>query len=143
MLESSSSCPASNVLPKLEEFVRKGEHRRNTHFMMYLVNNVFPKLEQFDESSRRNTHFLRSMYIYIAVGHATNFSFGFIPRKTTALEQISLTPISETGYILNINGAFNREEIFEHWKRGVNNVLNLNTGWTIRNILSYIEHSFS
>ena len=42
-----------------------------------------------------------------------------------------------------LHGAGNREEIFEHWKRGINNVLNLNTTWTAANFLNYIEHSFS
>ena len=35
------------------------------------------------------------------------------------------------------------KKIFEHWKRGVNGVLNLNTTWTAVNFLNYIEHSFS
>jgi len=72
-----------------------------------LVNNVIPKLEEFNEPSRRNTHFLRPRYV-----PASNFSFRLIPRKTTAYEKIDLTPISLTGYILNIDGARNREEIF-------------------------------
>jgi len=42
-----------------------------------------------------------------------------------------------------LHGAGNREEIFEHWKRGINNVLNLNTTWTAVNLLNYIKHSFS
>ena len=47
--------------------------------------------------------------------------------KTTTYEEIDLPSISQTGYILNIDGARNREEIFEHWKREMNSVLNLNT----------------
>jgi len=39
--------------------------------------------------------------------------------------------------------ARNIEEIFEHWKRGMNSILNLNTTWTAANFLNYIEHSFS
>ena len=54
---------------------------------------------------------------------ATNFSYEFIPRKATSFEEISLTPISQTFYILNIDGARNREPIFEHWKKGMNSVL--------------------
>ena len=48
-------------------------------------------------------------------------------------KEIDLTLISQTGYILNINGARNREEIFDHWKRGMNSVLNLNTTWAAAN----------
>ena len=80
-----------------------------------LVNNVIPKPEEFGEPSRRNTHFLRPRYV--PAGRTSNFSFGFIPRKTITYEEIGLTPISQTSYILNIDGARNREEIFEHWKR--------------------------
>ena len=76
------------------------------------IKNVIPKPKQFDEPSRRNTHFIRPRYI--PVGHTTNFSLAFIPRKTTTFEEISLTPIIQTGYILNIDGAHNSEEIFEH-----------------------------
>ena len=46
-------------------------------------------------------------------------------------------------YILTIDGARNREEIFKHWKRGMTSILNLNTAWTARNFLNYIKHSFS
>jgi len=42
---------------------------------------------------------------YVAVGRTTNFSFEFIPKKTTSYEEISLIPISQIGYILNIDGA--------------------------------------
>jgi len=77
-----------------------------------LVNNVIPKLEEWGESSRRNNQFLRPRYV--SVGRITNFPFGITPRKTTSYEEIGLTPISQTGYILNIDGARNREEIFEH-----------------------------
>ena len=99
-----------------------------------LVNNVVPKLEEFDELS--NTHFLRSRYV--RAERTSNFSFGFTPRKNTTYEEIDLTPISQTRYILNIDGARNREEIFKHWKSGMNSVLNLNTTWTASNFLNYI-----
>jgi len=59
-----------------------------------LVNNVVPKPEEFSEPSRRNTHFIRPMYV--SPGHTTNFSLGFIPRKTTTFEKVGLTPISQT-----------------------------------------------
>jgi len=91
-----------------------------------LANNVVPKPQEWSESSRRNTQFLKPRYGQ--AGRTTNFSFGFIPRKTISYEKISHTPISYTaGYILNIDGTRNREEIIEHWKRGMNSVLNLNT----------------
>ena len=80
-----------------------------------LANNVILKPEEFSEPSRRNTHFLRPRYV--PAGHTSNFSFGFIPRKTTTYGEIGIPPISQTKYILNIDGARNREEIFEHWKR--------------------------
>jgi len=46
-------------------------------------------------------------------------------------------------YILNIDEAHNSEEIFDHWKRGMNSIVNLNTTWIARNFLNYIEHTFS
>ena len=55
------------------------------------TNNVDPKFEEFDEPSRRNTHFLRPRYA--PAGPTTNFSFGFVPRKTTTFEEISLTQL--------------------------------------------------
>jgi len=77
-----------------------------------LVHNVVPKPKEFGEPSRRNTHFLRPRYV--PAGRTSNCSFGFIPRKTTTYEEIGLIPISQTSYILNIDGARNREKIFEH-----------------------------
>jgi len=62
---------------------------------------------------------------YVLVARTIHF-FGFIPTKTTSFEEIDLILISQAGYILNIDGARNNEEIFEHWKRGTNGVLNLN-----------------
>ena len=94
-----------------------------------LVNNIIPKPEEFSESSKRNTHFMRLGYI--PARRTTNFSFGFVPRKSTTFEKIGLALISQTGYILNIDGARNREEIFKHWKRDMNNVFNLNATWTM------------
>ena len=77
-----------------------------------LVKNVVPKPEEFGEPSRRNTHFLRLRYF--PLGRTSNFSFGFIPTKTTTYEEIDFTQISQTAYILNVDGDCNREEIFEH-----------------------------
>ena len=53
-----------------------------------LVNNVISKSEEFDEPSRRNTHFLRPKYV--PIGRTTNFSFGFVVRKTTTFEKMIL-----------------------------------------------------
>ena len=106
-----------------------------------LINNVVPKPEGFGEPSRRNTHFIRPQYV--PAKRTTKFSFGFIPRKTTTYEEIGLTLVSQTGYILNIDGARNKEEIFEHYKIGMTSILNLNTSWTAANFLNYIKHSFS
>ena len=92
----------------LEEESNKVGEEIETNF----VNNVIPKLEEWGESSRRNSQFLRPRYVL--VGTTTNFSFGFTPRKTISYEEIGLTPTSQTGYILNIDRAQNREEIFEH-----------------------------
>ena len=77
-----------------------------------LVNNIVHKFKEFGELSKRNAHFLRPKYV--PAGRTSNFSFGFIPRKTTTFDEIGLTPISQTGYIINIDGICNREEIFEH-----------------------------
>ena len=55
-----------------------------------LVNNIVSKPKEFDEPSRRNTHFLRPRYV--PAGRLSNFSFGFIPRKTTTFEEIGLSP---------------------------------------------------
>lgn len=71
------------------------------------------------------------------------FSLGSSQGKLQHLKKLALPPISWTGYILNIDGACNREEIFEHWNRGMNSVLNLNNTWTAANFLNYIKHSFS
>ena len=73
----------------------------------------------------------------------TNFSFGFVPRKITTFKEIGLASISQTGYILNIDKVRNREEIFEHWKRCMNSILNSNTTQTTANFLNYIEHGFT
>ena len=104
-----------------------------------LVNNVVLKPEEFGEPSRRSTHFIRPRYV--PAGRTTNFFFGYIPRKTTTFEEIDLTLISQSGYILNIDEAHNREEIFEHSEKS--SVLNLNSTWTTTNFLNYNEYSFS
>ena len=50
---------------------------------------------------------------YVPIGCTTNFSFGFISRKTASFKVISLAPI-KTGYIVNVDGVQNTEEIFDH-----------------------------
>ena len=95
---------AEDEINEIREEVNLGEIETN------LVNNVVPKPEKLGESSRRNTHFIRPRYV--SAGRTTNFSFGFIPKNTATFEEVGLTPFSQTGYILNIEGARNREEIF-------------------------------
>ena len=58
-----------------------------------LINNVVPKPEELGEPSRRNTHFLRPMYV--PVGHLTNFSFGFIPTKIRLLKILTLPQLTK------------------------------------------------
>ena len=57
-------------------------------------------------------------------------------------EEIYLIPISQTRYILNIDRAHNKEKIFQHWKRDMNSILNLNTTWSTGNFINYLELSF-
>jgi len=90
----------------------KGEELHLGEIEVNLDNNVVPKPKEFGELFRRNTHFIRPRYIL--VGHTTNCLFGFIPRKIITFEEVGLIPISQMGYILNVDGAHNREEIFEH-----------------------------
>jgi len=142
-LEDLNVIPLEEIRKKLDKKFGKKlleEELNIDEIESNLVNNVVPKPEEWDESTSRNIQFLRPRYVL--VGRTTNFSFGFISRKTISYEEISLTPISQIGYILNIDGTRNREEIFEHWKRGMNSVLNLNTTWTAVNFMNYIEHSF-
>ena len=87
---------AENEINEIREEIDLYEAETN------LVNNVVPKSEEFGESSRRNTHFLIPRYV--PAGRTSNFSLGFIPWKTTTFEEIDLIPISQTGYILNIDG---------------------------------------
>jgi len=97
---------AKNEINEIGEEIHLYEMETN------VVNNVVPKPKEFGEPSRRNTHFLRPTYVL--VGRTNNFSFEFIPRKPTTYKDICLTPISLTSYILNIDGARNREKIFEY-----------------------------
>jgi len=53
---------------------------------------MFPKLEEFGKSFRRNTHFMRPRYV--SARHTTNFSFGFFPGKATSFEEIDFILIS-------------------------------------------------
>ena len=68
---------------------------------------LFLNLKKFGES-RRNTHFIRLKYV--SVGQMTSFSCEFISRKAILFEEINLAPISQTGYILNIDKARNKEK---------------------------------
>ena len=68
-----------------DEINKIGEELNIDEIKSNIVNNV-------TESFRRNTHFMRPKYV--PSRHITNFSFGFIQRKTTSFKEISMTPIS-------------------------------------------------
>ena len=89
-----------------------GEEHNTDEIESNLDNNVVPKPEEFDKSYRRNTYLTRLRYV--PTRHTMIFSFGFMTRKTTTFEEIGLIPINQTGYILNIDGTRNKEEIFKH-----------------------------
>jgi len=76
-----------------------------------LVNNAIPKPEGFRELSKGNSHFMQSCRLICPSRKMTNFSFGFILRKTTS-EEINFIPISQANYILSINGVCNKEKKF-------------------------------
>jgi len=110
-LENLNVLPLEEIRKKLDKKFEKQtlEEENNEvweEIETNLVNNVVPKPKEWAESSRQNSQFLRLRYA--SAGRTTNFSFGFTPRKTTSYEEIGLTPISQTGYILNIDGARNR-----------------------------------
>ena len=88
-----------------------GEEFNINEIEFNLVNNIVSKPEELSEPSRRNIRFLRQVR---CSRMCNQFFLGFIPRKTATFEKISLTLISQTGCNLNIDGAYNREEIFEH-----------------------------
>jgi len=118
-LEDLNVLPLEEIRKRVDKKLLDEENNKvGEEIDLILVNNVVPKPEEWGESSRGNTRFLRPRYV--SARRTTNFSFGFTPRKTTSYEEISLNPISQIGYILNIDGARNREEIFEHWKGGMN-----------------------
>ena len=53
-----------------------------------LIDNVTLKPNEFGESCRRNTHFMRPKYI--AAGRTINFYVGFILKRTTFVKEIIL-----------------------------------------------------
>jgi len=144
-LEDLNVLRLEDIRKKLDKtFLKESKEEENSKVGEQIETNlvnIVPKPQEWGESSRQNIYFLSPRYV--STGRTTNFPFGFTPRKTTSYEKIGLTPISQTGYILNIDRARNREEIFEHWKRGMNSVLNQNTTLTAANFLNYIEYSFS
>jgi len=121
-LEDLSTLPLEEIREKLEKKLEEKildeenndvvEELNIVEIESNSVNNVVPKPEEWGELSRRNTQLLRPRYV--SAGRPSNFSFGFTPRKTASYEEISLTPISQIAYIINIDGARNREEIFEY-----------------------------
>ena len=93
-----------------------------------LVNNVIPKHEEFGESS------IRMRPGYIPMWCATTFPLGSSQGKPHALKKLALP--QTTKHASNSNGAHDRAEIFEHWKRHMNSSLNLNIVWFVRNFIT-------
>ena len=86
-----------------EENKEVGEELNMDEIEYNLLNNIVPRPEEWGKSSRRNTQFLRARYDL--AGRTINFSFGFIAKKTISYEKISLIPLNQTNYILNIDRA--------------------------------------
>ncbi|XP_021728284.1 uncharacterized protein LOC110695343 [Chenopodium quinoa] len=72
----------------------------------------------------------------------TRFSVKVMFNQIPKQEEVTLEPISQTGYKLRLDGVRDRQDILDQWKKSMSSVLNLNTEWTSRNFLNYIEHSF-
>jgi len=72
-LEDPNVIPLEEIMRKLDnkykklmaesEIIKIGEGFNVEEFESNLVNNVIPKPKEFDEASRRNTHFMRPRYI--------------------------------------------------------------------------------
>ena len=75
-------------MPLDEENNEIGEELNIDETETNLVNNVIPKPKSWGESSRRSMQFVRPKYVPVI--QRTNFFFGFIPRKTTFYEEITL-----------------------------------------------------
>ncbi|XP_021746677.1 uncharacterized protein LOC110712520 [Chenopodium quinoa] len=74
-------------------------------------------------------------------GKTTRFSVKVMPNHIPKQEEVTLEPISQTGYKLKLDGVRDRQDVLDQWKKGMSSVLNLNTEWTSENFLNYIEHS--
>lgn len=122
-----------------EESNEVGEKIEDEPLEINLVNNMIPKPERFGVSSGTNHNYMKTKTIS---SRTNSFGFKFI-QTPNVREEVTLQPISQTSFILNLDGMKNREEIFECWKRGMSSVLNLNATWTTANFLNYLEHSFS
>jgi len=79
-----------------EENNEIGEELNIDKIKSNLVNNVVPKLEEFGKSSRRNSNLMRPRYVLRRC--TTNFSFGFIPRKTTSYKKLALSQLANRLY---------------------------------------------
>ena len=104
-----------------------------------LFDNFIPKYNEFGESSRIDTYFMRPIY---GPRCTTNFSFGIIPSKPHSLKILLLPQLAKQVKSSASMKFINREKIYQHWKKGINSVLSLTTTQIARNFLNYIEHSY-
>ncbi|XP_021743973.1 uncharacterized protein LOC110710017 [Chenopodium quinoa] len=74
-------------------------------------------------------------------GKSTRFSVKVMPNHIPKQEEVTLEPISQTGYKLKLDGVRDRQDVLDQWKKSMSSVLNLNADWTSENFLNYIEHS--
>ena len=81
-----------------------GEELSFNGFESDMLNNVIRKPEEFGKSSRRNTKFIGPMYM-CSSRTIKQLSLWVHPKKTMSFEETTLTPISQTSYILNICGG--------------------------------------
>ena len=106
-----------------------------------MVNSIIPKLKEFNNSFRRNTHFVR--HRYIPAGWTSNFLLGLSQKELYLLKKLVLHQLAKRVDIRNIDGACNKEKYFEQWKRCMDSVLSLNTTWTAENFQNYMKYNLS
>ena len=72
-----------------------------------LTHNIISKPKEFGKLPSKNALFMGTRYVLWE--GTTNFSFGFIPKKTTLFEEISLIRMNQASCILDIDEADNRK----------------------------------
>ena len=77
----------TNKINKIEEEIDLYETETN------LVKNVIPKPKEFDEPSRRNTHFLRPRYVL--AGRTSNFCFGLSQENRPLMKKLALPQLAK------------------------------------------------